>query len=176
MESHLKSCYSVPHGCPCGFHSDPKHECRCSPREIERYRRRVSGPLMDRIDIQVEVPAVAYGDLSGDGRSEGEPSSAIRQRVEDARRVQRERFRDADGVFCNARMHLKHIKEVCVMEPAATSLLGAAMSELGLSARGYHRILKVARTIADLAGSVVIEPVHVSEAVQYRGLDRRGPA
>ena len=172
MESHLKSCYSVTHGCPCGFHSDPKHECRCSPREIERYRRRVSGPLMDRIDIQVEVPAVAYGDLVGDGGG-GEPSSAIRRRVEDARRVQRERFCDADGIFCNARMQMKHIKEVCVMEPAAGSLLGAAMSELGLSARGYHRILKVARTIADLSGRDIIGPVDVSEAVQYRSLDRR---
>ena len=152
--------------CPCGFYGDPKRECRCSPSMITKYRNKISGPLLDRIDIHVEVPAVKYKEIAGD--STGEPSEKIRARVEYARVVQRERFG-----HCNARIAPKEIKEHCRLDDECQQLLKMAMTELNLSARAYDRILKVSRTIADLDRSESIQSQHISEAIQYRSLDRQ---
>ena len=156
--------------CPCGFLGDPTRKCTCAPPAVQRYMARISGPLMDRIDIHIEVPAVHYRDLSS--TQEEESSDAIRQRVQAARSRQTERFADTGNVFCNAHMSTKHIREICHLGDDSHSLLEMAMERLGLSARAYNRILKVSRTIADLAGAEQIEPEHVSEAIQYRSLDR----
>ena len=155
--------------CPCGFYSDAQKECRCTPMQVTRYRSRVSGPLLDRIDIQVEVPAVAYEALASP--ASGEPSEAVRERVNQARRVQVERF-GATGIHANARMSARDVRCYCGVDAAAAQLLETAVTRLGLSARAYVRILKVGRTIADLAGSEDIRPPHIAEAIQYRSLDR----
>jgi|Deesub1362A_J573_1020465.scaffolds.fasta_scaffold00253_22 magnesium chelatase family protein len=155
--------------CPCGYFGDPRHQCTCTPSQIHRYRQKVSGPLLDRIDIHVDVPAVAYKDLSNE--LSGEPSSAIKQRVQRAREIQIERFKK-DGIYSNAKMRSRHIKKYCSLKKEAREILETAMQRLGLSARAYTRILKVSRTIADLAGSELIEAEHISEAIQYRSLDR----
>ena len=155
--------------CPCGFFGDPSRECRCSRQQIQNYISRISGPLLDRIDLQVEVPAVKYRDLASD--FSGEPSASIRERVQRARHLQQERFTQAQ-IYCNANMESRHLREFCKVEDAAQELLRVAITQLGLSARAYDRILKVARTIADLAKSPTIEAEHVSEAIQYRSLDR----
>ena len=155
--------------CPCGFFGDPNRECRCSRQQIQNYISRISGPLLDRIDLQVEVPAVKYRDLASDFA--GEPSASIRERVQRARHLQQERFTQAQ-IYCNANMESRHLREFCKVEDAAQELLRVAITQLGLSARAYDRILKVARTIADLAASPTIEAEHVSEAIQYRSLDR----
>ncbi len=155
--------------CPCGFFGDPQKECRCTPMQTARYRSRVSGPLLDRIDIQVEVPAVAYEALAS--RAPGEPSEAVRQRVNQARRVQVERF-DETGIHANARMSARDLRRYCRVDPAGEQLLENAINRLGLSARAYVRILKVGRTIADLAGAEAIQSAHIAEAIQYRSLDR----
>jgi|Deesub1362B_J571_1020462.scaffolds.fasta_scaffold00036_6 magnesium chelatase family protein len=155
--------------CPCGYIGDERHQCTCTPGQIHRYRRRVSGPLLDRIDIHIEVPAVNYRELSSE--CSGESSEKIRQRVERARRIQIERFQK-DSIYCNGQMKTRHIKKYCVLTKEAKRLLESAMQNLGLSARAYSRILKVSRTIADLEESEHIEAHHVSEAVQYRTLDR----
>lgn len=155
--------------CPCGYLGDTRHQCVCSPYQIHRYRQRVSGPLLDRIDIHVEVPAVPYKDLSD--KYCGEPSIKIRERLQHARRIQVERFRK-DNIYSNAKMRSRHIKKYCVPDADAQSIIEAAMQKLGLSARAYTRILKVSRTIADLAGSDHINAEHISEAIQYRTLDR----
>ena len=155
--------------CPCGFYSDAQKECRCTPMQVTRYRSRVSGPLLDRIDIQVEVPAVAYEALASP--ASGEPSEAVRERVNQARRVQVERF-GATGIHANARMSARDVRRYCRVDAAAEQLLETAVTRLGLSARAYVRILKVGRTIADLAGSEDIRPPHIAEAIQYRSLDR----
>jgi magnesium chelatase family protein len=152
--------------CPCGYYGDPVKECTCSNSTISRYQKKISGPLLDRIDIHVEVPRVEYEKLA-DNRL-GEPSSAIRARVEAARKRQRERFGHVEGVACNAEMHPAQIREYCQLDAAGQSLIKAAMRQLHLSARAYHRTLKLARTIADLAGSERIEAAHLAEAVQYR--------
>ena len=157
--------------CPCGYFGDPQRECRCSPAQIERYRNRISGPLLDRIDIHVEAPAVVFKELSGGAA--GEPSSAIRERVLNARAVQGKRFAGASTAPVNARMGNKRIKECCVLDAASTEMLRHAMEDLHLSARAYDRILKVSRTIADLACSEAITAEHIGEAIQYRTLDRR---
>ena len=157
--------------CPCGYHGDMTHGCRCAPLEVERYRSRVSGPLLDRIDIHLEVPAVACRDLAptpGD-----EPSAAIRSRVERARVLQRERFRGQAGVHANAHMAARDIRRYCALSQPAERLLRDAVNRLGLSARAYHRILKISRTIADLDESAGIDVRHIGEAIQYRSLDRR---
>jgi magnesium chelatase family protein len=155
--------------CPCGYMGDAHHQCTCSPSQIHRYRQRVSGPLLDRIDIHVEVPAVAYKELSQDHR--GESSENIRVRVQESKHVQVERFKK-DNIFSNAKMRSKQIKKYCTLQPDAHTILETAMQKLGLSARAYTRILKVSRTIADLSGSEQLEAEHVSEAIQYRTLDR----
>jgi len=155
--------------CPCGYLSDPRHQCTCAPGQIYRYRRRVSGPLLDRIDIHIEVPAVPYKELSAD--YVGEKSEVIRQRVITARNTQLERFK-ADKIYCNGQMKTRHIKKCCKLKDDAQSLLETAMQKLGLSARAYTRILKLSRTIADLELSEDIHSHHISEAIQYRTLDR----
>lgn len=155
--------------CPCGYLSDPRHQCTCTPGQIYRYRRRVSGPLLDRIDIHIEVPAVHYKDLSTDYA--GEKSETIRRRVIAARDLQLERFK-GDRIYCNGQMKTRHIKKYCRMKPDAQRLIETAMEKLGLSARAYTRILKLARTIADLELLEDIQSHHISEAIQYRTLDR----
>ncbi|MGH7585497.1 MAG: ATP-binding protein, partial [Gemmatimonadales bacterium] len=148
----------------------------CTPTMIEKYRARVSGPLLDRIDIHLAVPAVAWRDLTGD--EAGEPSAAIRARVESARARQRERFAERaptpryTGVHCNAHLGSRLLRRHCRTTPAGEELLRTAVTRLGLSARAYHRVLKISRTIADLAGSEGLEPAHIGEAIQYRTLDR----
>ena len=158
--------------CPCGYHGDPQHTCTCGSLGVERYLARVSGPLLDRIDIHLEVPAVKYRALAEQGG--GEPSAAVRERVDRARAVQRERFASRPGVYANAHMAPRDIRAFCRVSDGAEALLRTAITRLGLSARAYHRILKIARTIADLDGAIDLAPKHVSEAIQYRSLDRRG--
>ncbi len=155
--------------CPCGFFSDPTRECKCSPTQIQKYVSRISGPLLDRIDIQVEVPAVKYTELASE--TTGEPSADVQKRVESARSVQQERFAGTT-IHANANMESKQIRTYCKIDEQAQELLRVAINQLGLSARAYDRILKVARTIADLASTPHIEAVHISEAIQYRSLDR----
>ena len=155
--------------CPCGFYTDRQHECTCTPMMIQRYRSRISGPLLDRIDIHIEVPAVRYKELTD--RREGETSAAIRERVNAARQVQLQRF-SGRGIFCNAQMRAREVREFCQVDHSGERLLELAINRLGLSARAYARILKVARTIADLENAAQIEAHHVSEAIQYRSLDR----
>ncbi len=157
--------------CPCGFFGDLKRECRCTGMQVQRYRQRISGPLLDRIDIHVEVPAVPFRDLTGNGASE--PSEAIRERVMAARAIQQKRLAGGNGRgACNARMLPRQLRNFCALDEECRELLRAAMSELNLSARAHDRILKVARTIADLEGAPVITATHLSEAIQYRTLDR----
>jgi magnesium chelatase family protein len=157
--------------CPCGYFGDPVHSCSCGPLAIERYRTRISGPLLDRIDIHLEVPSVAYGDLVGEHHDE--TSSVIRERVERARAVQRARFQGQRGVHANAHMTARDLRRHCRLSEPVESVLRQAVTRLGLSARAYHRVLKIARTIADLAGSAELTTAHVSEAIQYRSLDRK---
>lgn len=156
--------------CPCGYFGDARRECRCTPRQIEAYRGRISGPLLDRLDIHVEAPAVAFQDL-GAGEP-GEPSAAIRARVVAAREIQRERFAGSSRCRCNGEMSGALLRRHCALDASCLELLRKAMEELRLSARAYDRILKVSRTIADLAGSEHIAADHLLEAIGYRSLDR----
>ena len=156
--------------CPCGYYGDPTHACTCTSPQIQKYRTRISGPLLDRIDIHVEVPAVKFKELSSDRK--GEPSAAIQARVQEARKIQTERFKGEKNVFCNADMLSSHIAKYCAIDTQGKDLLRTAINKLGLSARAYNRILKVSRTIADLAGSENILSEYIAEAVQYRTLDR----
>jgi len=155
--------------CPCGFFGDMSRECRCSSDQMQKYISRISGPLLDRIDIQVEVPAVKYQDLASS--ADGEPSSQIHNRIQGAREIQQSRF-ESTNIYSNASMRPKEIKQYCQAADTAQELLRVALTQLGLSARAYDRILKVSRTIADLDYSPSIESSHVSEAIQYRSLDR----
>jgi len=156
--------------CPCGFLGDPKRECICTTLQIQRYRAKISGPLLDRIDLHMEVPAVPYKDLAG--ISEGASSAEILQRVMGARKIQEERFARTK-IFTNARMNTRHIKKYCRIDSESGALLEKAMDRFGLSARAHARILKIARTIADLEGTTEINAPHVAEAIQYRTLDRK---
>jgi magnesium chelatase family protein len=156
--------------CPCGYLGDSRHQCTCAPSQIHRYRHKVSGPLLDRIDIHIEVPAVPYKELSTE--YSGERSEEIRKRVITARDIQLERFRDDRKIYSNGQMKTRHIKKCCKLKPEALTLLEVAMHKLALSARAYTRILKLSRTIADLEASEEIHPHHISEAIQYRTLDR----
>lgn len=157
--------------CPCGNFGDPAKECSCTPTQIQRYLGKISGPLLDRIDIHVEVPAVKYQDLSDSRPSE--PSVNVRERVINARAIQSERFANFKEIYKNADMSSKAIKKFCQLDTASQELLKMAMTRLGLSARAYDRILKVSRTIADLAKSENVKAEHISEAIQYRSLDRQ---
>ena len=156
--------------CPCGYYGDPTHRCVCTPGQIQRYMNKISGPLLDRIDIQCEISPVPFQDISK--AAPGEPSAKIRERVIKAREVQAERFKDYKGIHCNAQMTERMIHLFAEPDEQGIELLRMAMEKLSLSARAYNRILKVARTIADLAGSEQIKPDHIAEAVGYRTLDR----
>ncbi len=156
--------------CPCGFFGDEKRECTCSFREIQRYRAKISGPLMDRIDIHIDVPSVPFKDLTGVGQ--GESSSDIHQRVLAAKTIQEERFQKTK-IYSNAMMNTRQIRRFCEIGDRSNALLEKAMEKFGLSARALSRILKISRTIADLAGTHSIETAHVAEAIQYRTLDRK---
>ena len=156
--------------CPCGYLTDPSRECRCSPPQIQRYHAKLSGPLLDRIDLHIDVPAVKYQEMSR--AVPGESSLAVRERVQQARDVQIRRFRDRPGIFCNAQMRHRDIRRYCQIDDGGAALLEKAMVGLGLSARSYDRILKVARTIADLTGEERVTTAALSEAIQYRSLDR----
>jgi magnesium chelatase family protein len=156
--------------CKCGFSGDPLHQCLCTPHQIQTYRSKVSGPLMDRIDIHIEVPAIKFNEIASD--TTAEPSTFIRERVTRARQVQQVRFK-SDGIYANAHMKPRHIRKYCKIDEDSLHLMEMAMNRLGLSARAYTRILKVSRTIADLESSEKIASHHISEAIQYRSLDRK---
>ena len=156
--------------CPCGYYGDPTHNCVCTPGQIQRYMNKISGPLLDRIDIQCEIQPVAFKDLAY--LKPGEPSSAIRQRVIAARKIQEERYKDYNGIHCNAQMTERMLHDFAQPDEKSLDMLRMAMEKLKLSARAYGRILKVARTIADLDGKEKVEMRHVGEAVGYRNLDR----
>jgi magnesium chelatase family protein len=158
--------------CPCGYYNHPEKECVCSPGVVQKYLSKISGPLLDRIDLHVEVTPVSFNELSN--KTKGETSDSIRKRVITARRIQEVRFKDKKGVHANAQISSKTLKEICEIDEAGRTLLKKAMDKLGLSARAYDRILKVARTIADLEGEVKIQTNHLAEAIQYRSLDREG--
>jgi magnesium chelatase family protein len=165
--------------CPCGYYGDAQKPCTCAPAAVTKYQKRISGPMLDRIDIHVDVPRVDYEKLSGDRL--GETSASIRARVQSAREIQNRRFgvrslptsgkqsqETLHSIICNADMRVAEIREFCKLNNEGQSLMRSAMSQLQLSARAYHRVLKLSRTIADLAGSEEIQPVHLAEALQYR--------
>ncbi|MBR1505617.1 MAG: YifB family Mg chelatase-like AAA ATPase [Prevotella sp.] len=156
--------------CPCGYYGDPTHHCVCTPSQIQRYMNKISGPLLDRIDIHCEIQAVPFAELSK--MQPGEPSANIRERVIAARKIQEERFREHRGIHCNAMMTERMLHEYAEPDAASLDMLRMAMERLKLSARAYSRILKVARTIADLAGSQNVQSMHIAEAIGYRNLDR----
>jgi len=157
--------------CPCGFWNDPTRECRCTPLQIQRYVGRISGPLLDRIDIHIDVPAVRFKELTGETPPDIEPSVSIRERVIRAREAQQRRF-VGEKIYSNAAMTPRMIRRYCKIDAEGEQMLERAMTRLGLSARAYDRILKVSRTIADLEGAEDIRSAHVAEAVGYRSLDR----
>jgi magnesium chelatase family protein len=156
--------------CPCGYYNHPTKPCVCNPGQVQKYLNRISGPLLDRIDIQVEIVPVPFEKLAE--TRPGESSEAIRQRVIAARKIQEQRFAHIEGVHCNAQMLEKHLREYCILDTESSELLRTAMERLQLSARAYSRILKVARTIADLEVAESIQSHHVAEAIGYRNLDR----
>jgi magnesium chelatase family protein len=158
--------------CPCGYYNHPERECTCPPGTVQKYLNKISGPLLDRIDLHVEVTPVAFSELST--LKTQEHSSSIRDRVIKAREIQAERYQSFQGIYCNAQMSSKMLKEICVINTAGQNLLKVAMEKLNLSARAYDRILKVSRTVADLSQSEDIKVEHLAEAIQYRSLDREG--
>ncbi|MDW8288643.1 MAG: ATP-binding protein, partial [Flammeovirgaceae bacterium] len=158
--------------CPCGYYNHPDKECVCPPGAVQRYLNKVSGPLLDRIDLHVEVTPVSFEQMTATHRTES--SASIRARVVKAREIQLQRFKNHKGIYSNAMMPSQMVKDICVISQAGKTLLKTAMERLGLSARAYDRILKVSRTIADLAGSDEIKIEHLAEAIQYRSLDKEG--
>jgi len=158
--------------CPCGYYNHPEKECTCPPGAVQKYLNKISGPLLDRIDLHVEVTPVSYTELSNTGK--GETSEDIRNRVIKAREIQTQRYKETPGTYANAQMSSKQLREICVINQAGEGLLKKAMERLNLSARAYDRILKVSRTIADLATSADIKVEHIAEAIQFRSLDREG--
>jgi magnesium chelatase family protein len=156
--------------CLCGFFGDPKRECQCSLIQVQRYRDRISGPLLDRIDIHLEVPAVEFKEIAS--KEQAESSASVRERVEEVRKRQQERFMGSGKIRCNARMNSKMLRTYCELDEEGEGMLRTAMQELNFSARAYDRILKVSRTIADLEGAEKIAPDHIGEAIQHRTLDR----
>jgi magnesium chelatase family protein len=156
--------------CPCGYYNHPEKECVCAPGVVQRYLNKISGPLLDRIDIHVEVTPVAFGELTKERVSE--KSGLVRERVMKAREIQEKRFEKIENLHCNAQMTAKKIQEICKINDSGRQLLKTAMERLGLSARAFDSILKVSRTIADLDGSEEIQNQHLAEAIQYRSLDR----
>ena len=158
--------------CPCGYYNHPEKDCVCAPGVVQKYLNKISGPLLDRIDLHVEVTPVPFSELNK--IQHAETSKDIRERVIKARQVQPERFKNNEGVYCNAQMRTKDLRTYCNLDDASNALLKTAMERLGLSARAYDRILKVSRTIADLENSQNIQTNHIAEAIQYRSLDRDG--
>jgi magnesium chelatase family protein len=156
--------------CPCGYYNHPTKECVCAPGVVQKYLNKISGPLLDRIDLHVEVTPVEFRELSSAAKTEN--SAAIRERVLRARELQAARFKGKEGMYSNAQMEAQMVQEICQITDAGRNLLGRAMQKLQLSARAYDRILKVARTIADLSASEEIKTEHIAEAIQYRSLDR----
>jgi magnesium chelatase family protein len=156
--------------CPCGYFTDTQKACRCNSTKILNYMAKISGPLLDRIDIHIEVPSIKYHELLD--QREAECSARIKERVTKARVMQRERLKD-EGIFCNASMACRQIRKYCLLDAQSQEILKLALKELGLSARAYDKIIRVARTIADLDGKATIYPEHISEAIQYRSLDRQ---
>jgi magnesium chelatase family protein len=155
------------HPCPCGYYGDSLKPCTCAPVVVTKYQKRISGPMLDHIDIHIEVPKVDYDELSGD--RVGESSESIRTRVQAARNIQQGRFSNGSSdIICNADMRVGEIRKFCHLQDEGQSLMRAAMAQMNLSARAYHRILKLGRTIADLAGSEEIQSTHLAEALQYR--------
>jgi magnesium chelatase family protein len=169
LEKYRSCVNAVPHGCQCGFFSDPTHHCKCTPNEIQRYLSKISGPLLDRIDIHVEVPALRFKQLRS--TKPGKSSAEIREEIEGARAIQAKRFAGTK-IFTNSRMTSAMIKKFCAIDEESEMLLSQAMKDIGLPARAHDRILKVSRTIADLDGKENIESVRPIEAIQYRSLDR----
>ncbi|MFH1288929.1 MAG: YifB family Mg chelatase-like AAA ATPase [bacterium] len=158
--------------CPCGYYGDSFHECKCSPNQVYKYRSKVSGPLLDRIDIHLDVPAVKFKDISS--KVPAESSEDIKFRINKARDAQKDRFKNHKKIFCNAHMGHRDIKKYCEIDENSLNLLKGAIQKMGFSARAYDRILKVSRTIADLEGTETIQQSHILEAIQYRSLDRGG--
>ena len=156
--------------CPCGYLGDPRHACKCTPLQIERYMARISGPLLDRIDLHIEVPAVPFQELSAS--ADGTSSAAMREQVSRARRAQQKRFGPHSSAL-NGRMTSRQLRKFCPLDDEGKALLKNAMDDLGLSARAHDRILRMARTISDLEGSADIQESHVTEAIGYRSLDRK---
>ncbi len=161
----------TPQACFCGFYNDPIRECTCTPSQIIRYRSKLSGPIMDRIDIHIEVPRLQYEEISGKASGE-ETSATIRERVINVRNIQRKRYEELPDISLNSDLYGKYIEKYCILTDGARVLLKEAFSKLGLSGRGYTSILKVARTIADLEQKDNIDEYAISEAIQYRSLDR----
>ncbi len=159
--------------CKCGYYGHPTKKCTCTPNDIRRYLSRISGPLLDRIDIQVEMPSLSYGEIASNAETPAESSAEIRARVNKARAFALARYEKEEALYCNASLSPAQIRKYCKMDAAASDILKKAFDRLGLSARGYDRILRVARTIADLAGSEEIRASHIAEAIQFRSLDRK---
>nr|MBP6623588.1 ATP-binding protein [Chitinophagaceae bacterium] len=158
--------------CPCGYFNHPEKECSCPPGTVQKYLNKISGPLLDRIDLHLEVTPVSFQELTSTNSRPQEGSNSIRDRVIKAREIQAARYQLHDGIYSNAQIGSKLLQEICILNSAGTNLLKKAMERLNLSARAYDRILKVSRTIADLEGSEEIKTEHIAEAIQYRSLDR----